>query len=255
MVVSPPGRLPIFVIKINWKSNGGEKTTSFFTQNLGLSVQNFLSAATGMSIFAALVRGIRRHETTALGNFWVDTVRGTLYILLPLALILATVLSSQGVIQNLKPYQTIHLIEPIRYQQSLQNPEGQHRTSAIHLTEEVIPMGPAASQIAIKQLGTNGGGFFNANSAHPFENPTPLSNFIEMLALLLIPAALCYTFGVMVNDKRQGWAILLAMLLLVVPLIGVTVAVEQSGNPAFVKMGIDQIAKNTLSPGGNMEGK
>src|SRR3990167_500394 len=239
MVVSPPGRLPIFVIKINWKSNGGEKTTSFFTQNLGLSVQNFLSAATGMSIFAALVRGIRRHETTALGNFWVDTVRGTLYILLPLALILATVLSSQGVIQNLKPYQTIHLIEPIRYQQSLQNPEGQHRTSAIHLTEEVIPMGPAASQLAIKQLGTNGGGFFNVNSAHPFENPSALTNFIEMWSILVISAALTYTFGRMVGDTRQGWAVFAAMAILFLAGLTITYWAESSGNPAFAALGVD----------------
>ncbi|EKD54285.1 MAG: hypothetical protein ACD_60C00100G0022 [uncultured bacterium] len=244
-----------FASNTNWQSYGGETTMSYLTQMLGLTVQNFLSAATGMSIFAALVRGIRRHETTALGNFWVDTVRGTLYILLPLALILATVLSSQGVIQNLKPYQTIHLIEPIRYQQSLQNPEGQHRTSAIHLTEEVIPMGPAASQIAIKQLGTNGGGFFNANSAHPFENPSPLTNFLEMLAVLLIPAALCYTFGVMVDDKRQGWAILAAMVIIFVPFIIVAVIAEQQGNPALTQLGVDPVPQYASYPAGNMEGK
>jgi K+-transporting ATPase ATPase A chain len=221
-----------FASNTNWQSYSGETTLSYLTQMLALTVQNFLSAATGMSLLLALIRGIARHETKNLGNFWVDTVRGILYILLPLSLLFAVILCSQGVIQNFKPYQKITL----------------YQTETQVLTEQVIPMGPVASQIAIKQLGTNGGGFFNTNSAHPFENPTPLTNFLEMLAILLIPAALCYTFGVMVKDTRQGWAILAAMFLIFVPLSSLTVMSEQAGNPAFTQLGIDP-------SGGNMEGK
>lgn len=214
-----------FATNTNWQAYSGETTLSYLTQMLALTAQNFLSAATGMSLLIALSRGIARHETTKLGNFWVDTVRGILYILLPLSFIFALGLVSEGVIQNLKPNQTIQ---------------------TLNMKEQVLPMGPVASQVAIKQLGTNGGGFFNVNSAHPFENPTPLTNFLEMLAILLIPAALCYTFGLIVKDKRQGWAIFSAMLLLLLPLIVLAIFSEQAGNPAITDMGVT---------GGNMEGK
>ena len=228
-----------FMSNTNWQAYGGETTMSYLTQMLALTVQNFLSAATGMSLLIAMIRGIARHEMATLGNFWVDTIRGTLYILLPLAFIFSLVLSSQGVIQNFKPYQSISVIQPVNPQQ----------------TEQLIPMGPVASQIAIKQLGTNGGGFFNTNSAHPFENPTPVTNFLEMLAILLIPAALCYTFGLMVHDKRQGWALLITMLLIYIPFACITINQEQAGNPAFTQSGIDQTPQANHFPGGNMEGK
>jgi K+-transporting ATPase ATPase A chain len=231
-----------FVTNTNWQAYAGEASLSYLTQMLALTVQNFISAATGMSLLVALIRGLARRETQYLGNFWVDTVRGVLYILLPLALILAIVLTTQGVIQNFKPYQKITPIEITSLGTTL-------------VQEQIIPMGPAASQIAIKQLGTNGGGFFNTNSAHPFENPNPLTNFLEMLALLLIPAALCYTFGLMVKDKRQGWALLLAMMLLFIPLTFVTWWAEQQGNPAFLHLGINQQTQASVFPGGNMEGK
>jgi K+-transporting ATPase ATPase A chain len=192
-----------FATNTNWQNYGGETVLSYFTQMAALTVQNFVSAASGMAVLAALARGLVQREASSIGNFWTDLVRGTLYILLPLSLLLALVLVSQGVIQNLDPY-----------------------VKAADSTQ-VLPMGPAASQIAIKQLGTNGGGFFNVNSAHPFENPTPLSSFLECLAILVIPAALCYTFGCLVKDRRQGWALLAAMFVLFVPLLFVTVYAEQ----------------------------
>ncbi len=235
-----------FVSNTNWQSYSGETTMSYLTQMLALTVQNFISAATGMSLLIALIRGLRNQESSNLGNFWVDMIRGTLYILLPLAFIFAIFLTSQGVIQNLKPYQPVKLLQSISYQES-QNGKTQFKT----VTEQTIPMGPVASQMAIKQLGTNGGGFFNTNSSHPFENPTPLTNFFEMLAILLIPAALCYTFGMMVKDTRQGWALLAAMFLVLIPFTLFAVHAEQQGNPLFSTLGIDQ----SLTPGGNMEGK
>ena len=191
-----------FATNTNWQNYGGESTLSYFTQMVGLTVQNFLSAASGIAVVAALARGLASKNTKTIGNFWADMVRSTLYILLPLSIVLAIVLVSQGVIQNFDSY------------------------VPVADSKQVIPMGPAASQVAIKQLGTNGGGFFNANSAHPFENPTPLSNFFQVLSILLIPAALCYTFGKMVNDKRQGWALLAAMLLIFVPLLFIEAHVE-----------------------------
>jgi K+-transporting ATPase ATPase A chain len=206
---------------------------------LGLTVQNFVSAASGMAVLVALIRGLARRSVTTIGNFWVDLVRTTLYILLPLSILLAIALVSQGVIQNLKPYQTVELLQP------------NAGTDGQTVTAHTLAMGPAASQIAIKQLGTNGGGFFNANSAHPLENPTPLSNFLEMLAILAIPTALCYTFGVMVGETRQGWAILAAMLLIFMPLAIGAIIAEQSGIPAYEKMGIDHQASTTQS-GGNL---
>ena len=226
-----------FATNTNWQGYGGETTMSYLTQMLGMTVQNFVSAATGMAVLVAFIRGIARHTSKTLGNFWADMTRSVLYILLPLSLVVAVVLVSQGVVQTFSNYKTITLLQP---------------TSDV--TEQLIAVGPAASQIAIKQLGTNGGGFFNVNSAHPFENPTPLSNFIEMLSILLIPAALCYTFGKMVGDTRQGWALLTAMTIIFVVLLGVAVWSEQGGNPAFAAMGIDQTQTN-FNPGGNMEGK
>lgn len=252
-----------FVTNTDWQAYSGENTMSYFTQMSALTVQNFLSAATGMSLVVALIRGLIRHEALHLGNFWVDTVRGILYILLPLSLILAVILSAQGVIQNFHSYKDISLIQPISYQQTktdasgqpLKDNQGNPLVETVQQTEQIIPMGPVASQVAIKQLGTNGGGFFNTNSAHPFENPTPISNFLEMLAILLIPAALCYMFGVMVEDKRQGWALFFAMFIMLVPLVFMTVYIEQIGNPALSQMGINLTPLNDMSPGGNMEGK
>jgi len=226
-----------FASNTNWQGYSGETTMSYLTQMLGMTVQNFLSAATGMAVLVALIRGIVRHNTKGLGNFWVDLTRSTLYILLPLSLVVALLLVSQGVVQTFSRYQTVSLVQP----------------SAGNGTQ-IIAVGPAASQIAIKQLGTNGGGFFNVNSAHPFENPTPFSNFVEMLSILLIPAALCYTFGKMVDDTRQGWVILAVMTILLGAFLGLAVWAEQAGNPALAALGMDQTQSN-LNPGGNMEGK
>jgi K+-transporting ATPase ATPase A chain len=231
-----------FASNTNWQGYGGEVTMSYLTQMGALAVQNFVSAATGMAVLVAMIRGITRHTTQLIGNFWVDLTRSTLYILLPLSFILALVLVSQGVVQTFSPYKTVSLL------QSTTDSNGNL------VANQVLPVGPAASQIAIKQLGTNGGGFFNVNSTHPFENPTPFSNFLEMLSILLIPAGLVYTFGKMVGDKRQGWAILTAMTIIFVALLAVTVWAEQKGNPLFPPLGIDQTQTNT-NPGGNMEGK
>jgi K+-transporting ATPase ATPase A chain len=231
-----------FATNTNWQSYSGEACLSYLTQMLGLAVQNFLSAASGMAVLAALVRGLARNTAETIGNFWVDLVRGTLYILLPLSLILALLLVSQGVVQTFATSVVTELVEPT------QGPRGEP------VANQVLAVGPAASQIAIKQLGTNGGGFFNANSSHPFENPTPFSNFLEALAILLIPAALCYTFGRMVGRTRQGWALFAAMTLLFVPLLVLTLASEQGGNPALSDLGIAQ-SVTAMQPGGNMEGK
>ena len=231
-----------FNTNTNWQSYSGETTMSYLTQMLGLAVYNFLSAAAGMSVLLALIRGFSRNSVNVIGNVWVDMTRSILYVLIPLSLVLAVILVSQGVVQTFNSAPTASIL------QTTQNTNGQT------VNQQVIAVGPAASQIAIKQLGTNGGGFFNANSAHPFENPTPLSNFLEMLAILLIPAALCYTFGKMVKDTRQGWALLSAMVVIFVIMLSVVVWAEQNGNPIFTKMGIDQTASD-LQPGGNMEGK
>jgi K+-transporting ATPase ATPase A chain len=231
-----------FASNTNWQGYGGEVTMSYLTQMLGLTVQNFVSAAAGMAMLAAFCRGLARHTAQTIGNFWVDLVRTTLYILLPLSLVGALILVSQGVVQTFSAYQTVPLL------QVTSDAEGNP------VTEQVLAVGPAASQIIIKQLGTNGGGFFNVNSAHPFENATPLSNFVEMLSILLIPAALCYTFGKMVGDTRQGWAVLAAMTIIFVPLLLTAVIAEQSGNPLLTQLGADQVASEYHS-GGNMEGK
>ncbi|WP_333873392.1 potassium-transporting ATPase subunit KdpA [Methylobacter sp.] len=229
-----------FITNTNWQGYSGEATMSYLTQMLGLGVQNFLSAATGMAVLVALIRGFQRTHADGIGNFWADLTRGTLYILLPLSLLIAVVLVGQGVVQTFKPYQTVPLVEQV--------------STATETATQTLAVGPAASQIAIKQLGTNGGGFFNVNSAHPYENPTPLTNFLEMLLLILIPSALCHTFGTMVGDTRQGWAILAAMTLVLVGLIFVTVGYEQGGNPALTALGVEQSVSVGQS-GGNMEGK
>ena len=214
-----------FVTNTNWQGYGGETTMSYLTQMLAMTVQNFVSAATGMAVLVALIRGIVRHTTKEIGNFWVDLTRSALYILVPLALALSLALVSQGVVQTFNESQT---------------------AVSLQSGEQTIAVGPAASQIAIKQLGTNGGGFFNTNSAHPLENATPFSNFLEMLALVLIPAALCYTYGKMIGDTRQGWSLLIAMTIVFVSLLGVTVWSEKTANPAIEALGV---------AGGNMEGK
>ena len=231
-----------FVTNTNWQSYSGEITLSYLTQMLGLTVQNFVSAATGMAILVALIRGIVRHTADTIGNFWVDLTRSVLYILLPLSLVLAVVLVSQGVVQTFSEYQTVRLLQPAS------------DANGNTVLDQILAVGPAASQVAIKQLGTNGGGFFNVNSAHPFENPTPFSNFLEMLSILLIPAALCYTFGKMVGDTRQGWALLAAMTIVLAVLLVSTALVEQRGNPILTGLGVDQRASD-IQPGGNMEGK
>jgi len=251
-----------FATNTNWQGYGGETTMSYLTQMLGLTVQNFVSAATGMAVLVALIRGFIRRNQDTIGNFWIDLTRGTLYILLPLSLLLALALAGQGVVQTFSPYQNVTQVEAVSYEQPklgedgqpLKDAEGKPVLEKIAVHEQTLALGPAASQVAIKQLGTNGGGFFNVNSAHPFENPTPLSNFLEMLAILLIPAALCYTFGMMVGDTRQGWAILAAMTIVFVTLVFVTVSAEQHGNPLLTSLGADQ-APSPTQAGGNMEGK
>jgi K+-transporting ATPase ATPase A chain len=242
-----------FITNTNWQSYGGEATMSYASQMIGLTLQNFLSAAVGMAVMVALIRGFVRRNSTTIGNFWTDLVRGVLYIFLPLSLVLAIILGAQGVVQNFKPYADAQLMETLHVDVQ-KDADGKVTQPAQTLTTQSIATGPVASQIAIKQLGTNGGGFFNANSAHPFENPTPVTNFLEMLAILLIPAALCYTFGYMIRDTRQGWALLITMMIILVPLLLGCLDQEQRGNPHFASLGIDQTASHMQS-GGNMEGK
>ena len=253
-----------FITNTDWQNYGGETTMSYFTQMAGLAVQNFMSAAAGMAVLVALIRGFRRHSASTIGNFWVDMTRGTLYILMPLSIVYSFLLVSQGVVQSFDKYKTVALTQPVACETPRLNASGQknpvldakgNRIMEKAATKtQTIPLGPAASQIAIKQLGTNGGGFFNTNSSHPFENPTPFSNFLECMAILLIPAALCLTFGEMVGDKRQGWALLVAMTLVLAPMTFLCARSEQAGNPHFARMGIDQTA-SAFQPGGNMEGK
>jgi K+-transporting ATPase ATPase A chain len=251
-----------FVTNTNWQGYGGETTMSYLTQMVGLGVQNFVSAAAGMAVLVALIRGFARHSAETIGNFWVDLTRSTLYILMPLALVYSLLLVSAGVVQTFSEYKSVSLTQAITYDipklDAQGNPVKDEKdnpvTEKAEMKEQVISLGPAASQIAIKQLGTNGGGFFNVNSAHPLENPTAFSNFLEMLAILLIPAALCITFGRMVGDTRQGWALLSAMVLVLVPLTILCSWSEQAGNPRLTPLGVDQTASD-LQPGGNMEGK
>lgn len=231
-----------FATNTNWQGYSGEVTMSYLTQMLALTTQNFVSAATGMAVLVAFIRGFTRHNTTSLGNFWNDLTRTVLYILLPLSMLLSLVLVSQGVVQTFAPYATANLVQPTT------------DANGAAVTTQTLALGPAASQVAIKQLGTNGGGFFNVNSAHPFENSTPLSNFLEMLSIILIPAALCFTFGKLVNDMRQGWALLITMLIVLLVFVGITAVAEQNGNPALTPLGVNQAADD-FQGGGNMEGK
>jgi K+-transporting ATPase ATPase A chain len=226
-----------FVGNTNWQGYSGEQTMSYFSQMVALASQNFLSAATGIAVVFALVRGLAARSSASVGNFWADIVRSTVYVLLPLSVVLAVFLAGQGVIQNFAPYQEATLIDPVTYGQPAQ-------TAAT----QTIAMGPVASQEAIKMLGTNGGGFFNANSAHPYENPTALTNFVQMVAIFLIPAALCFAFGRMVGDARQGWAVFAAMALLFVAMTVAAMWAESQPNPALQALGLDQAV-------GNMEGK
>jgi K+-transporting ATPase ATPase A chain len=234
-----------FVANTNWQGYSGEQTMSILTQMVGLAGQNFFSAATGIAVVFALIRGFAARSSSAIGNFWVDLTRSTLYVLLPLSVILAVFLAGQGVVQNLSAHVDARLLEPVTYM--VEATESRADT-------QVIPMGPVASQEAIKMLGTNGGGYFNANSAHPFENPNALTNFAQMIAILLIPAALCFAFGHMVGDIRQGWAVLGTMTLLFVIAAIAAVAAEQQANPLLTPLGVDQVA-SSLQAGGNMEGK
>jgi K+-transporting ATPase ATPase A chain len=251
-----------FVSNTNWQGYSGESTMSYLTQMLALSVQNFFSAATGIAVVFALIRGFAARASSEIGNFWVDITRITLWLLLPLSIVFAIFLVGQGVIQNFDGYKTITTVEATQFQQPKLDAAGQPVLDAkgaavmedAQTDAQTLPMGPVASQEAIKMLGTNGGGFFNANSAHPYENPTALANFVQMLAIFLIPAALCFAFGSAVGDRRQGWAVLAAMtVMFVLAVIAITPA-EQMGNPLLAAQGVDQTA-SALQSGGNMEGK
>ncbi len=251
-----------FVTNTNWQGYSGESTMSYLTQMLALSVQNFFSAATGIAVVFALIRGFAARSTAVIGNFWADITRITLWLLLPLSFVFALFLVGQGVIQNFDAYKDVSTVEITKFQQPKVDAAGQPVLDAKGVAvmedattdKQTLPMGPVASQEAIKMLGTNGGGFFNANSAHPYENPTPLSNFLQMLSIFLIPAALCFAFGAEVGDKRQGWAVLAAMtVMFAVAVIAITPA-EQTGNPLLAAQGVDQTLSGMQS-GGNMEGK
>ncbi|HEY4340444.1 MAG TPA: potassium-transporting ATPase subunit KdpA [Steroidobacteraceae bacterium] len=251
-----------FITNTNWQGYSGESTMSYLTQMAGLAVQNFLSAATGIVVAFALIRGLARHSAATIGNFWVDLTRVTLYVLLPIAAVVALALASQGVVQSFSAYKDVTTVEALTYQQPeldaqgnpVKDKAGNPVQETVTTHTQTLPLGPVASQEAIKELGTNGGGFMNANSAHPFENPNAITNFLEMLAILLIPAALTYTFGRSVGDTRQGWAVLAAMVILLVPLVGMAEYYEQAGNPLIAHLGVDQSA-SPLQSGGNMEGK
>jgi K+-transporting ATPase ATPase A chain len=251
-----------FVSNTNWQGYGGESTMSYLTQMLVLTGQNFFSAATGMAVAFALIRGFSSRSAQSIGNFWVDVTRSTLYVLLPLSALFAVFLMSQGVIQNFSAYKDVTLLDPVTYQQPKTTPDGQaiKDTKGNPVLEtltaktQTLAMGPVASQEAIKMIGTNGGGFFKANSAHPFENPTALTNFFQMLSIFLIPAALCFAFGRMVGDMRQGWAVIGAMTAIFLVMAVLVLVAEQQAHPALQALGVDQIASN-LQSGGNMEGK
>jgi len=251
-----------FVTNTNWQGYAGESTMSYLTQMAALAVQNFFSAATGIAVAFALIRGFARGSAKGIGNFWVDMTRTTLWLLLPGSLILATFFMGQGVIQNFSPYKEVTTLEALNYDNPkldaagspLLDAQGKAVTEPATTLTQTLAMGPVASQEAIKMLGTNGGGFFNANSAHPYENPTPLSNFVQMLSMFLIPAALCFVFGRMVGDSRQGWAVIGAMTLIFAVMALVLLSAEQKGNPVFAALHVDQAA-TALQAGGNMEGK
>ncbi|MGC1086961.1 MAG: potassium-transporting ATPase subunit KdpA, partial [Candidatus Acidiferrum sp.] len=237
-----------FTSNTNWQAYTPEVTMSYFTQMAGLAYHNFASAAVGIALAIAVIRGVARHESKTIGNFWLDLTRCFLWVLLPACLVGSMVLISQGVIQNLKPYATVNLVEPQTVQ--TQGPDG--KTASQTITQQVIALGPAASQEVIKELGTNGGGFFYANSAHPYENPTPFSNFFEMLLILAIPSGLTYTLGRMTKSQAHGWAVWSAMAALFLVGVSVAYSAEARGNPELAK--VDQAA-STLHSGGNMEGK
>jgi K+-transporting ATPase ATPase A chain len=248
-----------FATNTNWQAYSGEATMSYLPQMLALTVQNFFSAATGIVVVIALIRGFARHTAQTVGNAWVDLTRITLYVLLPVSIVYAVFLTSQGVIQNFDAYQDITTLEVTHYDnpkldaagQPLKDEQGVALTEPTETPTQTLAMGPVASQEAIKMLGTNGGGFFNANSAHPFENPTPLSNFVQMLSIFLIPGALCLSFGYMVGDKRQGWAVLATMTILFVGLAVAAMTFEQQANPLLTQLGVHPNAPSA----GNMEGK
>jgi K+-transporting ATPase ATPase A chain len=251
-----------FVTNTNWQGYGGESTMGYLTQMLALSVQNFFSAATGIAVVFALIHGFAARSTSVIGNFWADITRISLWLLLPLSLVMALFLVGQGVIQNFDAYKDVTTVEVTSFQQAKLDAAGAPVLDAkgaavledAKTEKQTLPMGPVASQEAIKMLGTNGGGFFNANSSHPYENPTALSNFVQMLAIFLIPAALCFAFGAEVGDKRQGWAVLAAMtVMFAIAVVSITPA-EQMGNPLLNPLGVDQAA-SSLQAGGNMEGK
>ena len=245
-----------FVVNTNWQGYSGESTMSYLTQMLGLAVQNFLSAATGIAVVIALIRGFARHSASTIGNFWVDFTRATVYVLLPLSMVVAVFFVSQGVIQNFDAYKDVTTVTATTYDNPkvdasgnpIKDAQGNPVTERATTQTQTLPMGPVASQEAIKMLGTNGGGFFNANSAHPYENPNALTNFVQMLAIFIIPAALCFTFGGMVGDGRQGWAVLAAMTVLFVALATFLAWAELHANPMLANLGVDQTI-------GNMEGK
>lgn len=251
-----------FVTNTNWQGYAGESTMSYLTQMLALTVQNFVSAATGIAVVFALIRGFARQNASTIGNFWVDMTRSTLYVLLPLSVVMALALVSQGVIQNFDAYRDVGLVQAVEYSQPKVDAAGQPVldaksqpvTEPARTDKQTLAMGPVASQEAIKMLGTNGGGFFNANSAHPYENPTELSNLIEMLAIFLIPAALCFSFGEMVRDRRQGVAVLAAMTVIFVAMACAAALSEQQANAALAGLPVDHAA-SLLQAGGNMEGK
>ena len=251
-----------FVSNTNWQGYSGEQAMSYLSQMVALTGQNFFSAATGMAVAFALIRGFSARSAKSIGNFWVDITRSTLYVLLPLSLLFAVFLMGQGVIQNFSAYKEVTLLDQVSYTQPktgadgqpLKDAKGEPVVEALVAKTQTIAMGPVASQEAIKLLGTNGGGFFNANSAHPYENPTPLSNFFQMVSIFLIPAGMCFAFGRMVGDRRQGWTLLAAMTFIFVALTAVVLVAEQQAHPGLQALGVDQVASLTQA-GGNMEGK
>jgi len=251
-----------FVSNTNWQGYSGEQAMSYLTQMLVLTCQNFFSAATGIAVAYALIRGFAARSVNSIGNFWADVTRSTLYVLLPLSLLFAVFLGSQGVIQNFSAYKDVSLMDPVTYSQPktgadgqpLLDAKGQPVTETLTTDKQTIAMGPVASQEAIKMLGTNGGGFFNANSAHPYENPNALTNFLQMISIFIIPAGLCFAFGRMVGDQRQGWAVLAAMTLLFVVMTAVVMSAEQQAHPALQALNVDQ-SMSALQSGGYMEGK
>lgn len=251
-----------FITNTDWQGYAGESTMGYLVPMAGLTVQNFLSAATGLAVAVAMTRGFSRHAACTIGNFWTDVTRSALYILLPLSLVFAVVLSGAGVVQNLGDYRTVTTLDATTYAAPkladdgapVRDESGNAVTETVTIHTQTLPMGPVASQEAIKELGTNGGGFFNVNSAHPYENPSALTNALQIVAILLLPFALTVTFGHIVGDARQGWVLLVTMLILIIPLTLLAYHSEATGNPLIARQGVDQIA-SALQSGGNLEGK